>query len=67
MIIKTESVYKSYLKCQVRRLGWRDLVVKLKAGGGVNALSGSSRVVLIKVENVSWERIFIIDLNCYMI
>ncbi len=28
--IKTENIYKNYLKFQAKRLGWRDLVFKLK-------------------------------------
>ncbi len=44
MIIKTESIYKRYLKYQAVKLGCRDQVVSLKEGGSAAALS--------EVENV---------------
>jgi hypothetical protein len=39
MNIKTESINKSYLKCQVARLGLRGLVVEFKEGGRQSTLS----------------------------
>ncbi len=39
IIIKTETIYKIYQKCQAGKLGCRDQGVKLKEGRSASALS----------------------------
>jgi len=63
MIIKTEIIYKSDYKYHAELLGWKDPAIYLKEGRGACTLSGDSRVVLAKVESVSWECISVINLK----
>ncbi len=63
MIIKTEIIYKSHYKYYAELLGWKDPAIYLKEGRSACTLSGDSRVVLAKVESVSWECISVINLK----
>ncbi len=63
MIIKTEIIYKSHYKYYAEWPGWKDPVIYLKEGRSACTLSGDSRVVLAKVESVSWECISVINLK----
>jgi hypothetical protein len=65
MNIKTEIIHKSYSEYLVGSLGWKALSSNLK--GEASALSGVCIMALIKVENVSWEEISVINLSCYRI
>jgi hypothetical protein len=67
MNIKTESAYKGYKKFPAGRLGWRDLVVYLKEVGSASALGLDCRTVLVKVENVSQEKISVLNLINYRV